>query len=55
MRYLVLALLDGLLTLALAGRRGRIEYLIEKQKLTGLNDDEKAELRQLGERSASAN
>jgi len=48
-------LADCLQQLALAGRRGRIEYLIEKQKLTGLNDDEKAELRQLGERSASAN
>jgi len=33
--------------LALAGRKERIDFLIEKQKLGGLSDDEKAELRQL--------
>ncbi len=34
--------------LALAGRRERIELLIEKQKLNPLTDDEKSELRQIG-------
>ena len=34
--------------LALAGRRERIEFLIEKQKLNPLTDDEKSELRQIG-------
>ncbi len=33
--------------LALAGRRERIDFLIEKQKLSSLTDDEKSELRQL--------
>ena len=33
--------------LALAGRKDRIDFLIEKQKLSGLSDAEKAELRQL--------
>lgn len=32
--------------LALAGRKERIEFLIEKQRVTGLSDDEKSELRQ---------
>jgi len=34
--------------LALAGRRERIGFLIEKQKLNPLTDDEKSELRQIG-------
>ena len=33
--------------LALAGRKARIDFLIEKQKLSGLSEAEKAELRQL--------
>ena len=33
--------------LAMAGRRERIDFLIEKQKLNSLTDDEKGELRQL--------
>ena len=33
--------------LATAGRKERIEFLIEKQRVTGLNDDEKSELQQL--------
>ena len=33
--------------LALAGRRERIDFLIEKQKLSSLTDDERSELRQL--------
>ncbi|MDH3551507.1 MAG: DNA primase [Gammaproteobacteria bacterium] len=33
--------------LALAGRRERIDFLIEKQRLSSLSDDEKSELRQL--------
>ena len=33
--------------LALAGRRERVDFLIEKQKLSSLSDDEKSELRQL--------
>ena len=33
--------------LAIAGRRERIDFLIEKQKLNSLTDDEKSELRQL--------
>jgi DNA primase len=33
--------------LALAGRRERVDFLIEKQKLSSLTDDEKSELRQL--------
>ncbi len=32
--------------LALAGRKERIEFLIQKQRLTGLSDDEKSELTQ---------
>jgi DNA primase len=32
--------------LALAGRKERIEFLIEKQRVTGLSDDEKSELTQ---------
>jgi DNA primase len=41
----LLACLDQL---ALAGRRERIEFLIEKQRLNPLTDDEKSELRQIG-------
>ena len=33
--------------LAIAGRKERIEFLIEKQRVTGLSDDEKFELQQL--------
>ncbi len=33
--------------LAIAGRKERIEFLIEKQRVTGLSDDEKLELQQL--------
>jgi len=33
--------------LATAGRKERIEFLIEKQRVTGLNDGEKSELQQL--------
>jgi len=33
--------------LAIAGRKERIEFLIEKQRVTGLNDGEKSELQQL--------
>ena len=33
--------------LALAGRKERIDFLIEKQRLNGLSEAEKAELRQL--------
>ncbi|MBT8090383.1 MAG: DNA primase [Gammaproteobacteria bacterium] len=33
--------------LALAGRKERIDFLIEKQRLSGLSDDEKSELRAL--------
>ncbi len=33
--------------LALAGRRERVEFLIEKQKVSGLSEDEKIELRTL--------
>ena len=40
-------LADCLRQLALAGRRERVEFLIEKQKVSGLSDDEKSELRQL--------
>ncbi len=32
--------------LAIAGRKERIEFLIEKQRASGLSDDEKAELTQ---------
>jgi len=31
----------------LAGRRERVDFLIEKQRVSGLSDDEKTELRQL--------
>ncbi|MBT8087669.1 MAG: DNA primase, partial [Gammaproteobacteria bacterium] len=40
-------LAECLQQLALAGRRERVDYLIEKQKLSGLSDDEKIELRTL--------
>ncbi|MDJ0750828.1 MAG: DNA primase [Woeseiaceae bacterium] len=40
-------LADCLQQLALAGRRERVEFLIEKQRVSGLSDDEKSELRQL--------
>ena len=33
--------------LALAGRRERVDFLIEKQKLSSLTDEEKSELRHL--------
>ncbi len=33
--------------LAIAGRKERIEFLIEKQRVTGLNEEEKLELQQL--------
>jgi DNA primase len=33
--------------LAHAGRRERIDFLIEKQRVSGLSDDEKSELRHL--------
>jgi DNA primase len=33
--------------LAHAGRKERVDFLIEKQRVSGLSDDEKAELRQL--------
>lgn len=38
---------DCLQQLVLAGRRERVEFLIEKQRVSGLSDDEKSELRQL--------
>ncbi len=34
--------------LVVAGRRERVDFLIEKQRLANLSDEEKAELRQLG-------
>ena len=40
-------LTDCLRQLATGGRKERIEFLIEKQRVTGLNDDEKFELQQL--------
>jgi DNA primase len=40
-------LADCLAQLERAGRRERIDFLIEKQKVSGLSDDEKSELRQL--------
>ena len=43
-----LELADCLEQLALAGRRERIDFLIEKQKLNPLTDEEKSELRQIG-------
>jgi DNA primase len=42
-----LELVACLQQLAAAGRRERIDFLIEKQRLTSLTDEEKAELRQL--------
>jgi len=41
-------LADCLLELETMGRKDRFRYLIEKQRVEALNDDEKAELRQLG-------
>ncbi len=38
---------DCVQQLAIAGRKERIEFLIEKQRVTGLSDDEKFELQQL--------
>ncbi len=43
----VAELSDCLDQLALAGRRERIDFLIEKQRVNPLDEDEKAELRQL--------
>ena len=40
-------LADCLEQLALAGRKERIDFLIEKQRVSGLSDDEKTELRAL--------
>ena len=40
-------LADCLQQLALAGRKERVDFLIEKQRVSGLSDDEKSELRQL--------
>jgi DNA primase len=40
-------LADCLDQLALAGRKERIDFLIEKQRHSGLSDEEKTELRQL--------
>ncbi|MDJ0710047.1 MAG: DNA primase [Woeseiaceae bacterium] len=40
-------LADCVRQLVLAGRKERVEFLIEKQKVSGLSDDEKSELRQL--------
>ena len=40
-------LADCLDSLARAGRKERVEFLIEKQKVSGLSDDEKTELRHL--------
>ncbi len=40
-------LADCLRQLAHAGRKERVEFLIEKQRVSGLSDDEKSELRQL--------
>ena len=33
--------------LAQAGRRERVDFLIEKERVSGLSEDERAELRQL--------
>ena len=38
---------DCLQQLSIAGRKERIEFLIEKQRVTGLSDNEKSELQQL--------
>lgn len=40
-------LADCLQQLALVGRKERVDFLIEKQRVSGLSDDEKSELRQL--------
>ena len=40
-------LADCLAQLARAGRKARVEFLIEKQRVSGLSEDEKSELRQL--------
>ncbi len=40
-------LVECLDQLAQAGRRERVDFLIEKQRVSGLSEDEKAELRQL--------
>jgi len=40
-------LTDCLEQLAMAGRKERVDFLIEKQRVSGLSDDEKSELRQL--------
>jgi DNA primase len=40
-------LADCLAQLARAGRKERVEFLIEKQRVSGLSEDEKSELRQL--------
>jgi len=40
-------LADCLQQLAVAGRKERVDFLIEKQRVSGLSDDEKSELRQL--------
>jgi uncharacterized protein YnzC (UPF0291/DUF896 family) len=40
-------LAECLAQLELAGRRERIDFLIEKQKVSSLTDEEKSELRQL--------
>ena len=45
---------DCMARLAVDARRERFNYLIEKQSVGGLSDDEKAELRQLGTNPASA-
>jgi DNA primase len=38
--------------LALAGKRERVDFLIEKERLSSLSDAERSELRQLGQESA---
>ena len=38
--------------LALAGKRERVDFLIEKERLSKLSDAERSELRELGQRSA---
>ncbi len=38
--------------LALAGKRERVDFLIEKERLSTLSDAERSELRALGQRSA---
>jgi hypothetical protein len=37
--------------LALAGKRDRVDFLIEKERLNSLSDAERSELRQLGQGS----